>query len=612
MAKRKQVRWALGALMVSVLALIAIMQAEQANAAPNTDAVVSGACGETEFDAALTAVQLSPGGTITFSCPIPTTITFTFGKSISKNVVINGGTLGNITLSGGNNSYLFQVNFGGQLTVQNIALANASSNSQGAIQSFGPLTLSNCTMTNNRANGTNGGAIYASGALTMTGCTLSNNRASYGGAIYVEGGASASINSSTIYSNAADIYGGGLYNAFGGVSTLTNVTLSSNRTITDGTTTAPRGAGVLNAGTLTMTGGSVISNTSPVALGGGGGFYNGDCTNPASLVLNGVAVQGNMAGFAGGMYNCHGSVTIKQTTFYSNTGSGSTGGAINNSGNNASLTIYDSQILSNTAGLGAAIYNSSETSGATVTISRTLISGNTATALGGGLRNSASSFMNVYASLIVGNVVSTTGSAGRGGGVANRGLFYAENTTFSGNIARDNLGTSQGGAILSEGNSTLTLRNVTISDNKANTAGSICTNGTTTGPCGSGSSTASSDLGNTIIANSRDSDTNALNNNCSVVAMVDEHGNLESTNSCLLAASTVNTNPLLGPLRFNGGPTRTYLPSPLSFAINNGTGLTGCPATDQRGFARPNTIQNPCDIGAVEVGPTLFLPLILR
>lgn len=610
MTKRKQIRWALGALMISVLAPIGIMQAERAYAAPSTDAVVSGACGETEFDNALLTVQGSTGGTITFTCPNPTTITFTFGKSISKNVVIDGATLGMITLSGGNNSYLFQVNFGGQLTLRNIALANASSISQGAIQSFGPLTLSNCTMTNNRGNGTNGGAIYVSGALTMTSCTLSNNRASYGGAIYVEGGASASINSSTIYSNAADIYGGGLYNAFGAVSTLTNVTLSSNRTITDGTTTAPRGGGVLNDGTLTMTGGSVISSTGTSALGGGG-FYNGDCTNPASLALNGVMVQGNTAGFAGGMYNCNGTVTIRQTTFYSNSGSTSTGGALNNSGGSASMTIYDSQILSNTAGVGAGIYNQGS-SGATVTISRSLISGNTATGLGGGLRNVAGNFMNVYQSLIAGNVVSATGFAARGGGVANRGLFYAENTTFSGNIARDNLGTSQGGAILSEGNSTLTLRNVTISDNKANTAGSICTNGTTVGPCGSGGSTASSDLGNTIIANSRDPNTNALNDNCNVVAMVDEHGNLESTNSCLLAASTVSTDPQLGPLTFNGGPTRTYVPGPLSLAINNGTGLTGCPAIDQRGFARPNTIGNPCDIGAVEVGPMLFLPLILR
>lgn len=36
-----------------------------------------------------------------------------------------------------------------------------------------------------------------------------------------------------------------------------------------------------------------------------------------------------------------------------------------------------------------------------------------------------------------------------------------------------------------------------------------------------------------------------------------------------------------------------------------------CPATDQRGVARPRTLANPCDIGAFEgLLYPLFLPLL--
>jgi hypothetical protein len=58
-----------------------------------------------------------------------------------------------------------------------------------------------------------------------------------------------------------------------------------------------------------------------------------------------------------------------------------------------------------------------------------------------------------------------------------------------------------------------------------------------------------------------------------------------------------NTNPQLGPLADNGGPTQTMSPLIGSPAIDAGTD-SGCPATDQRGVARPQGAS--CDIGAVE------------
>jgi hypothetical protein len=84
--------------------------------------------------------------------------------------------------------------------------------------------------------------------------------------------------------------------------------------------------------------------------------------------------------------------------------------------------------------------------------------------------------------------------------------------------------------------------------------------------------------------------------------------NLDSDGSCGLSQPTdiSNTNPLLGPLANNGGPTPTMALPANSPAIDHGpTRAQGCPAADQRGYARPDPadgVQGQCDIGAFESG----------
>jgi Big-like domain-containing protein/parallel beta helix pectate lyase-like protein len=79
--------------------------------------------------------------------------------------------------------------------------------------------------------------------------------------------------------------------------------------------------------------------------------------------------------------------------------------------------------------------------------------------------------------------------------------------------------------------------------------------------------------------------------------------------ACAFTAATdlVNKNPLLGALASNGGPTQTMLPgtkSPAANVIPNPTlplrGVPVCPATDQRGVARPGQGETRCTIGAAE------------
>jgi hypothetical protein len=77
--------------------------------------------------------------------------------------------------------------------------------------------------------------------------------------------------------------------------------------------------------------------------------------------------------------------------------------------------------------------------------------------------------------------------------------------------------------------------------------------------------------------------------------------NLEDADTCELSGpgDLPDTDPLLGPLADNGGPTLTHALLPGSPAVDAGDDA-GCPPTDQRRVARP---QGPhCDIGAFEVG----------
>lgn len=79
----------------------------------------------------------------------------------------------------------------------------------------------------------------------------------------------------------------------------------------------------------------------------------------------------------------------------------------------------------------------------------------------------------------------------------------------------------------------------------------------------------------------------------------------DGTGNLLAPGDLTNTNPLLGPLADNGGPTLTHALLPGSPAIDAADTAT-FPATDQRGIARPlgmlNCMSVP-DIGAVEGVP---------
>ncbi len=348
-----------------------------------------------------------------------------------------------------------------------------------------------------------------------------------------------------------------------------------------------------------------------------GDTINFSFTLPATITLNGawlgiskdLTITGPgsslLAVSGGNLYPVFiissGNVTISGLTIRDGVGSAD-GGGINNAG---TLTITDSTIISNTASSGGAgIMNTG-----TLYLSNTKVFSNTSST-GGGIRNDALGHAIVDQSTLKANNA-------LGGGIYNLGFLTVTNSALSGNIGT-------GGAIWSAGNSTLVMTNTTVSgqqdlaifvDSNAPGAASAALwnsdviSNTSTGIeldiLGSGV-TSTLSLHNSIVAY------NGGFGNFLVYSGTVTSLGYNLSDGTIPNATTGDqqnvTNVRVGPLANNGGATQTMALLPGSPAINAGSN-SGCPATDQRGIARPRTTQNPCDIGAFE-NSYLFLPLI--
>ena len=285
--------------------------------------------------------------------------------------------------------------------------------------------------------------------------------------------------------------------------------------------------------------------------------------------------SGNSAYRGGGMYNFKSSPTVTNCSFNGN--SASTGGGMEN-------------------------YQDSNP-----TLTDCTFSDNYADSHGGGMLSWRGSNPTLT------NCTFSDNSARYGGGMANDGSSPAlSDCTFSGNSAGD-----YGGGMYNEGSSP-TLDNCTFNDNSAAQYGGGMFNGwdsnpTVTNCTLSGNSAgwgggmynfeSSPALRNTIVANS------PSGRDCSGTPPTSEGYNLDSDGTCGFTGEgdLSNTDPLLGPLQDNGGPTLTHALLPGSPSIDaipegaGGGGYNGAPTTDQRGVSRPQPPGGDCDIGAYEL-----------
>lgn len=403
--------------------------------------------------------------------------------------------------------------------------------------------------------------FVSSGVLTLRGITVSNGAAgNRGGAITVTNGELNAVD--TIIQNSFSTDQGGGVSVDGSSVTFDTVTLRNNNgTLSGGglyassssldltnvtfskNTSGDAGGGLgMEASTMTWVGGVVSENTAT----NGGGVSIANTLLPAApeASLSGVVVSANFAttGSGGGLRL----TADTQTTI--------DGGAIE--------LNYASQY-------GGGISTAGE-----LTMSNTRVFGNSAGS-GGGVHVAGS--LQATGSLLEANAAYYSG----GGVYAEKGTTTIVSSTFADNSTEEKFSSFGGGVYHYSGSTE--LRNVTMHGNYAARALAIF------------ASSNALTVYNTLISKGFVYD----EGNCNKA--LSGGFNLSSDASCGFGPGRDNVAAMkLGPLSDNGGATSSFLPAPDSPAVDAGT-TAGCPATDQRGVARPQGLS--CEVGAVEVCP---------
>jgi len=244
-------------------------------------------------------------------------------------------------------------------------------------------------------------------------------------------------------------------------------------------------------------------------------------------------------------------------------------------------------------------------------------------------------------SIISGNAVSSAAGYSSGGAIYSKGVLVVIYSSIDGNEAA---GLGQGGGAFAAGG--LLLRNSTVSNNRARYDGALTVLATTnyhsiidstiafntaSGMVGGIETLASLEIDSSTIAFNTGASTKrtgglyaldpgvvTLNN--TIVAdntaagmpadvagqhpLLGSHNIVVAANADVIPADTLRTDPRLGPLLHNGGPTLTMAPGTGSPAID--AGLIAQPqleATDQRAGLFRRMFGPAPDIGSIEVQP---------
>jgi hypothetical protein len=427
---------------------------------------------------------------------------------------------------------------------------NASSRvfhiASGKTVSINDLTITNGTASGNRPADQGGGIYNDHAALAINNCTITSNQAGFGGGVYNDasssGYASLTISSSVLTGNSAQ-FGGATYNdGFDG-----------------------------GNATLTVHNGTFNGNSADF----GGCIFNDSFAGSASLALSDSTFSGNSAHNTGGcIYN----------------------DMVKGYGTQA---LDNSSLSGNSAGSnGGSIYSSH---GLSFTLDNCAVSGNSAQQWGGGIFNDGS--QNGAAWLTISNSTLNGNSAATGGGIFNDGEQQGDthlqisNSTVSENTA------TYGGGIASDGSYgfyvNVQISNSTFSGNSATTAGGGIYN------VGEGGQEVSISLTNTILETGVLGD-NIFNDSATVSSLGYNLSNDTCGGFLTGPGDQTNTQPMLGPLQDNGGPTLTHALLPGSPAINTGDpNFTPPPLYDQRGPGFNRVVNGRIDIGSFEAqGPT--------
>jgi CSLREA domain-containing protein len=525
---------------------------------------------------------------------------------------------------------VFHVVGSSALTLSNLTIRNgdATGSIGGAIFQVGPspLMLSGVRLEDNHAD-TGGAVALMDGELTVAGSVFQGNVGAAGAGIFKAGTGFLSISGSEFTANHSAGPGGAVYyasvaavgvsdsrfswntgNAGGALflASATGLMLSSSH-FESSTATGP-GASLFYGGTgaVTIAGSTFLGG---VASGPGAGCFiatDGSLDVSASEFTDNVATTGP----GGGLYfsSSTGGLTVRDTPFRRNTAFAGPGGGIfctapgalaltnvevsDNAAapsgggvyavGQASTTVSAARVMDNSATGGPAggMFIASVVGDSSITNST--FSGNAAFgSIAGGLYMTGAGAFHLQGSTFSGN--QATGVASLGGGIFNASGMPSTvtNSTFSGNLSG-----YRGGAFYAA--TAVTFTNTTFSDNGAPGAGGAVYH-----------AAPAVTLVGTILAHS------AAGGHCAGAVFTSGGNNVDDGATCALAGTgdQSGVDPMLGPLQDNGGPTQTHALLQGSPAIDAGNG-GACPATDQRGVARPtdgNGDATPaCDVGAYE------------
>ena len=431
----------------------------------------------------------------------------------------------------------------------------------GCVFSNGAVELNNASVTtcyarNVGANVAKGGAVYAKVGVTLINSTVSGNYAR---------------------SVSADTFGGGVY-AKGDIALTLSSVNDNGATSASGNVS---GAGLFGRGDASLSASSLNFNVASTSgfISGGGLYAQGGAGLTDSFVQNNTVTSSGDAVLGGGVY-LKGTLTLTSSVLSHNSVSGT---VFSNGGSAAArggLTIAYSTIDDNHAISpgGSAFAGGLYTSG-DATLTSSTVSNNSSTGNVGGMNffSGGSKTVTITNSTISGN--SASGIVG--GMYADAKIVNISNSTFAFNTAS----TGKSGSTYLAPGAAITVKTV---DEVVTLQSSILSNNT----YGSSENDLST-IGSTTIAGA---------------------DNLVRVSSAGVPGDTlVSVCPLLGPLRDNGGPTKTHALPSNSPAIDAGNS-TVVNDYEQRGSALTNGVLdyvrvsgpngNPspvADIGAYEV-----------
>ncbi len=350
---------------------------------------------------------------------LPQTITLTGGELLippNTSFFINGRGSEKLTISGNNQSRVFNVSASAELLLDGLKIAggrtlsggggiinhgtltvsnsridgNTGNDGGGIFNSSGTVSVLNSSLNNNTANNGKGGGIFSlnNAKLTLTNSIVSNNQASGNGGGIDVSNADLALVSTSVTGNTAGSNGGGI-----DLESNQGRNVSFNNSVISNNIAVVNGGGIQSASPLSISNTSISSNSSG---NDGGGIYT---DSNLTVTFNRVAVSGNTAhGSGGGIYNYR-NLTITNSTLSGN--SASEGGAGGGFFNYGASDLTNVTISGNSAGIGGGIFNQSDL---TLNLNSVTVAENKANvSLGGGVFSGAVGTVNSRNSIFARN-----------------------------------------------------------------------------------------------------------------------------------------------------------------------------------------------------------------